>query len=82
MEWNRGNTHGCPCKGCTDRYPACSDHCEKEAFKKWREKTKKAREAERKHRMSMDTFSDENKKRMWKKQRYGNQPKRHRSNDL
>lgn len=24
-----------PCKGCTERYTACHDHCEK--YKKWRE---------------------------------------------
>ena len=25
-----------PCKGCPDRYPACSDHCTKDAFLKWK----------------------------------------------
>lgn len=25
-----------PCDGCTDRYPACSGHCTKPAFLKWR----------------------------------------------
>lgn len=28
----RGN----PCKGCPDRYIACSDHCKKPEFLKWR----------------------------------------------
>ena len=26
-----------PCKGCSDRYPACSDHCQKPDFLKWKE---------------------------------------------
>ena len=26
-----------PCHGCPDRYTACSDHCQKEAFLKWRQ---------------------------------------------
>ena len=26
-----------PCKGCPDRYPACSDHCQKPDFLKWKE---------------------------------------------
>lgn len=25
-----------PCKGCPDRYPACSDHCKKPALLSWR----------------------------------------------
>ena len=25
-----------PCKGCPDRYTACSDHCKKPEFLKWR----------------------------------------------
>lgn len=24
-----------PCKGCPDRYTACSDHCKKPEFLKW-----------------------------------------------
>ena len=25
-----------PCKGCQDRQTACSDHCKKEEFLKWK----------------------------------------------
>ena len=25
-----------PCKGCPDRYPACSAHCKKDAYLKWK----------------------------------------------
>lgn len=27
-----------PCKDCPDRYTACSDHCRKPAFLKWKQK--------------------------------------------
>lgn len=39
-----------PCKGCPDRKPACSDHCRKPEFLKWKaekEKIDKARKAGR-----------------------------------
>lgn len=26
-----------PCKGCPDRYIACSDHCQKPEFLKWKD---------------------------------------------
>lgn len=26
-----------PCNGCPDRYTACSDHCKKPAFLKWKQ---------------------------------------------
>ena len=31
-----GNSRPNPCNGCLDRYPACSAHCEKEAYKAYR----------------------------------------------
>ena len=37
-----------PCKGCPDRKTACSDHCQKPEYLKWREEQtqiKKNREA-------------------------------------
>lgn len=27
---------GNPCKGCPDRYPACSGHCKKPEYLKWK----------------------------------------------
>ena len=33
-----------PCKGCPDRYPACSDHCEKPKYKEWKEEQARIRE--------------------------------------
>lgn len=32
-----GSSRHNPCKGCADRYPACSDHCQKPDFLKWKE---------------------------------------------
>lgn len=37
-----------PCKGCPDRYTACSDHCRKEAFLKWKAEQDTIRENRRK----------------------------------
>ena len=70
MSWNRTRNNNCPCQGCTDRYPACSAHCEKEEFKVWKEKTAKAKEAEKKYKESLGTLSDAKKKMLWRKQRY------------
>lgn len=33
-----------PCKGCPDRYPACSAHCEKPKYKEWKEEQARIRE--------------------------------------
>ena len=35
----------CPCKGCPDRYTACSDHCQKPDFLAWKEKNRRIRQA-------------------------------------
>lgn len=34
-----------PCKGCPDRYPACSDHCQKPEYLEYKAEQKKIREA-------------------------------------
>lgn len=34
-----------PCKGCADRYPACSDHCRKPEFLAWRTEQERIRQA-------------------------------------
>jgi len=36
-----------PCKGCPDRYTACSDHCRKESFLAWKEEQEKIRKAKK-----------------------------------
>jgi endogenous inhibitor of DNA gyrase (YacG/DUF329 family) len=40
---------GNPCRGCPDRYIACSDHCKKREFLEWQAEQKKIREARRAH---------------------------------
>ena len=34
-----------PCKGCPDRYTACSDHCQKPEYLAWKEEQAKIRKA-------------------------------------
>ena len=34
-----------PCQNCPDRYPACSDHCQKESFLAWKEEQARIRKA-------------------------------------
>ena len=34
-----------PCKGCPDRYPACSDHCKKPEYIAWKAEQNRIREA-------------------------------------
>lgn len=38
-----------PCYGCPDRYPACSDHCQKPEFLALKEKREKYREEQRRN---------------------------------
>lgn len=40
---------GNPCKGCPDRYTACSDHCKKPDFIAWKAEQKMIRENRRAH---------------------------------
>lgn len=34
-----------PCKGCPDRYPGCSDHCQKPEHLAWREELARIKKA-------------------------------------
>ena len=38
-----------PCYGCPDRYPACSDHCQKPEFLALKEKRETYRKAKRRN---------------------------------
>lgn len=38
-----------PCMGCPDRYPACSDHCQKLEFKAYKDEQEKIKENRRKY---------------------------------
>lgn len=37
MAWMRTSRDVPPCKGCPDREYACSDHCQKPEYIKWRD---------------------------------------------
>lgn len=41
------NQRPTPCKGCPDRYTACSDHCKKPEYLAWREEQEKIRKAKK-----------------------------------
>lgn len=38
-----------PCRGCQDRYTACSDHCRKPAFLEWKAEQARIRAAKKKY---------------------------------
>lgn len=37
-----------PCKGCTKRYPACSDHCTEPEYLAWKARQARIKEARKK----------------------------------
>lgn len=41
-----------PCKGCPDRYPACSDHCQKPEYLAWREEQARIKKAKDNYRQT------------------------------
>lgn len=43
-----------PCYGCPDRYPACSDHCQKPEFLALKEKRETYRKAQRRNSELLD----------------------------
>lgn len=49
---------GNPCKGCPDRYPACSDHCVKPEKLAWNREQETIRENRRKYNVARDYISD------------------------
>ncbi|MBQ7001713.1 MAG: hypothetical protein IJN67_11835 [Oscillospiraceae bacterium] len=59
------NDRPCPCRGCPDRYPACSDHCRKESFLAWKAEQQKIREARKNYRQPA-WFRDQSYDRRWK----------------
>lgn len=52
-----------PCKGCAERYPGCSDHCEKEDFLAWKAEQERIRENRRKYRSPAWLFREQNDRR-------------------
>ena len=68
MDFNRPNPRNCPCMGCGDREIGCHGKCEK--YKAWRQMINQRNEQEREFKKSRDTLSEEQKRRIWRKNRY------------
>ena len=49
MSWTIRSERPNPCKNCPDRYPACSDHCKKPEYRKWRAELELIRKREREY---------------------------------
>ena len=47
-----GNQRPSPCQGCSDRYPACSDHCQKPEYLANKAEKEKIREHRKNYRAS------------------------------
>lgn len=65
----------CPCKGCTERYSACHDDCEK--YKVYRAEQLKSNEYN--HQMNIYTISEHGRRSIWRNMR--GKPGRHRKPD-
>lgn len=50
-----------PCKGCPDRYPACSGHCTKPDYIAYRTEQEKIKTARKKYRPSIWAKSEKRK---------------------
>lgn len=56
-----------PCGTCPDKYPACSDSCEKPEYLQWRELLRKRKEASDKDGATRDAERTARKQRFRKK---------------
>ena len=61
-KWNDGGRPN-PCHGCPDRYYACSDHCTKDEFLKWKAEQALVRQNRRKSQELAGYISDNAKRR-------------------
>ena len=64
-----------PCKGCTERYSACHDECEK--YKVYRAEQLKSNEYNQQ--MNIYTISEHGRRNIWRNMR--GKPGRHRKSD-
>lgn len=72
MDFNRENSHECPCRHCPDQ--GCgSFHDKCPQFLKWRRKVDARNEAERQRHRNSDTMSEAKKKATWRSKRYSRQ---------
>ena len=72
MDFNRENSHECPCrrcpkKGCGSYHDVCAE------FRKWRKKIDERNDAERIRHRNNDTMSEAKKKAVWRSKRYSRQ---------
>ena len=63
------NNRPSPCKGCPDRYPACSGHCTKPAFLAWQEEQRRIRVARKAYSNPVWAQEETDKARYRKSQR-------------
>lgn len=52
-----------PCKGCPDRYPACSAKCKKPEFLEWQAEQEKIRQNRNKYNTPIWTHGDRDPRR-------------------
>lgn len=52
-----------PCKGCPDRYRACSDHCKKPEYLKWKKEQETIRQNRKKYNTPIWTHGDRDPRR-------------------
>lgn len=52
-----------PCHGCPDRYPACSDRCQKPAYQKWKQEQQTIRENRQKYKSPIWKHGDRDARR-------------------
>lgn len=55
-----------PCKDCPDRYPGCSDHCQKPEHEAWKAEQKMIRENKKNYQCPIWTHGDRDNRRKWK----------------
>lgn len=69
--FTRAKKSNCPCFGCTDRVadPNCHSTCERHLA--WKKKQQAKNEAERQERERNFTMSEDKKRILWRRRRYG-----------
>ena len=71
MQFGEFNKTNCPCKNCPDRHTGCHAECH-DRYVPWKKAVDEQNAREREYHKSRDTISDEQKRKMWRKNRYQN----------
>lgn len=58
----RSNRKASPCRGCPDRFPACSDHCRKPEYLAYREEQARIKAAKEAYRPPAWTWPEGSRK--------------------